>query len=151
MDPLPGFHVRQVGTGYGDMHAVVDPETIRPLPWLAGSVLVLCDLLPWTASRSRSPRRILRRQLERAAGLGLVIKCATELEFYLFRDSFEQAAAKGWQGLVPHADTVEDYQLLQTSGDEYVIGRMRSQMLEAGIPIEFLQRRGRRPASTRST
>ena len=84
-----------------------------------------------------SPRQILRRQLERAAGRGLVVKCATELEFYLFRESFEEAAAKGWQDLSPHADTIEDYQLLQTSRDEYIIGRIRNEMLQAGIPIEF--------------
>ena len=138
MTPLPGFAFAGWDTGYGDLHAVVDPQTVRPLPWLPGSVLVLCDLLTMEGQPVEvSPRRILRRQIERAAGLGLEIKCATELEFYLFRDSFEEAAAKHWHGLVPHAGTVEDYQLLQTSADEYVIGRVRRQMLEAGIPVEF--------------
>jgi glutamine synthetase len=138
MTPLPGFAFAGWDTGYGDVHAVVDPQTVRPLPWLPGSVLVLCDLLTMGGEPVEvSPRRILRRQIERAAGLGLEIKCATELEFYLFRDSFDEAAAKRWHGLVPHAGTVEDYQLLQTSADEYVIGRVRRQMLEAGIPIEF--------------
>ena len=138
MTPLPGFEFAGWETGYGDLHAVVDPRTVRPLPWLPGSVLVLCDLFTMEGEPVEvSPRRILRRQIERAAALGVEIKCATELEFYLFRDSFAEAAAKHWQGLVPHASTVEDYQLLQTSGDEYVIGRVRSQMLEAGIPIEF--------------
>ena len=138
MTPLPGFEFAGWDTGYGDLHAVVDPQTVRPLPWLPGSVLVLCDLLTMEGQPVEvSPRRILRRQIERAAGLGLEIRCATELEFYLFRDSFEEAAAKHWHGLVPHAGTVEDYQLLQTSADEYVIGRVRRQMLEAGIPVEF--------------
>ena len=92
-------------TGYGDLHAVVDPQTVRPLPWLPGSVLVLCDLLTMDGEPVEvSPRRILRRQIERAAALGLEVKCATELEFYLFRDSFAEAAAKRWQGLVPHAE-----------------------------------------------
>ena len=84
-----------------------------------------------------SPRRILRRQIERAAAVGFEVKCATELEFYLFLDSFAEAADKRWHGLVPHTDTIEDYQLLQTSRDEYVIGRIRNQMVEAGIPVEF--------------
>jgi glutamine synthetase len=84
-----------------------------------------------------SPRRILRRQIERAAALGLEVKCATELEFYLFLDSFAEAAGKHWQGLSPHADTIEDYQLLQTSREEYLIGTIRNQMVEAGIPVEF--------------
>ena len=84
-----------------------------------------------------SPRRLLRRQIERAASPWTRIRCATELEFYLFRDSFTEAAAKRWRRLVPHAASIEDYQLLQTSREEYLIGRIRNQILEAGIPIEF--------------
>jgi glutamine synthetase len=138
MDPLPGYRFANWDSGYGDMKAVIDADTIRPLPWLEGSALVLCDLLTMEGEPVEvSPRQILRRQLERAAGRGLVVKCATELEFYLFRESFEEAAAKGWQDLSPHADTIEDYQLLQTSRDEYIIGRIRNEMLQAGIPIEF--------------
>ncbi|MGA7419815.1 MAG: glutamine synthetase family protein [Acidimicrobiales bacterium] len=138
MDPLPGYRFANWDSGYGDMNAVIDVDTIRPLPWLEGSALVLCDLSTMEGDPVEvSPRRILRRQLERARGHGLVVKCATELEFYLFRDSFEQAAAKGWRDLVPHADTIEDYQLLQTSHDEYIIGQIRNQMLQADIPIEF--------------
>jgi len=138
MQPLPGYDFADWETGYGDLNAVVDPDTVRLLPWQPGSVLVLCDLLTMAGEPVEvSPRRILRRQLERAAAHGLEIKCATELEFYLFRDSFDEAADKGWRGVVPHSDTIEDYQLLQTSREEYVIGRIRNQMIEAGIPVEF--------------
>ena len=134
----PGYRFANWETGYGDLHAVIDPQTVRPLPWLPGSALVLCDLLTLEGEPVEvSPRRILRRQLERAAGHGLEIKCATELEFYLFLDSFAEAADKHWQDLAPHADTIEDYQLLQTSREEYIIGKIRNQMVEAGIPIEF--------------
>ncbi len=138
MVPLPGYHFANWDTGYGDLHAVIDPQTVRPLPWLPGSALVLCDLLTLAGEPVEvSPRQILRRQLERAAAHGLEVKCATELEFYLFIDSFAEAAGKHWQGLVPHADTIEDYQLLQTSREEYIIGKIRNQMVEAGIPVEF--------------
>jgi glutamine synthetase len=138
MVPLPGYTFANWDTGYGDLNAVVDPQTVRILPWVPGSVLVLCDLLTMDgAAVDVSPRRILRRQLERAAGRGLEIKCATELEFYLFRDSVAEAAAKRWRQLVTHSDSIEDYQLLQTSREEYVIGPIRNQMLEAGIPVEF--------------
>jgi len=138
MEPLPGYDFANWDTGYGDLNAVIDPGTLRLLPWLPGSVLVLCDLETMDGAPVEvSPRRILRRQLERAAAHGLDIRCATELEFYLFRDSFTEAAAKRWHGIVPHADTIEDYQLLQTSRDEYVIGRIRNQMIEAGLPVEF--------------
>jgi len=138
MDPLDGYRFANWEGGYGDLHAVIDPHTVRPLPWLPGSVLVLCDLLTMDGDPVEvSPRRILRRQLERAAEHGLEIKCATELEFYLFLDSYAEASEKHWHGIRPHADTIEDYQLLQTSRDEYIIRQVRNQMLEAGIPIEF--------------
>ncbi|MGO8871731.1 MAG: glutamine synthetase family protein [Acidimicrobiales bacterium] len=136
--PLPGYRFANWDTGYGDLHAVVDPRSVRPLPWVPGSALVLCDLLTMAGEPVEvSPRRILRRQIERAASHGLEVKCATELEFYLFLDSFAEAAGKRWHGLAPHSDTIEDYQLLQTSREEYVIGRIRNQMIEAGIPVEF--------------
>jgi glutamine synthetase len=138
MTPLPGYTFADWESGYGDLHAVIDPTSLRPLPWTPGSVMVLCDLLTLDGEPVEvSPRRILRRQVERAEALGFEIRCATELEFYLFRDSFAEAADKRWYGLVPHADTIEDYQLLQTAGDEYIIGRIRNQMVEAGIPVEF--------------
>ena len=138
MDPLPGYRFASWETGYGDLNAVIDPQTVRPLPWLPGSALVLCDLLTMEGEPVEvSPRRILRRQLERAAGHGLEVKCATELEFYLFLDSFAEAAGKHWHDLAPHTDTIEDYQLLQTSREEYIIAKVRNQMVEAGIPVEF--------------
>ncbi len=138
MEPLPGYQLASWETGYGDLHARIDPKTLRPLPWLPGSAFVLCDLFTTSGEPVEvSPRRMLRRQIERAAELGLEVRCATELEFYLFTDSYAEASAKRWHGLVPHADTIEDYQLLQTSRDEYVIGRIRRQMVEAGLPIEF--------------
>ena len=138
MTPLPGYQFANWDSGYGDLHAVIDPQTVRPLPWTPGSALVLCDLMTMDGAPVEvSPRRILRRQLDRASAHGLEIKCATELEFYLFLDSFAEAAGKHWHGLVPHADSIEDYQLLQTSREEYIIGQIRNQMVEAGIPIEF--------------
>ncbi len=69
--------------------------------------------------------------------LGLDIRCATELEFYLFRETFEEASAQGWRDLHPHVSTIEDYQLLQTSREEYVLRRIRNEMVAAGIPVEF--------------
>ncbi|HEY1989399.1 MAG TPA: glutamine synthetase family protein [Acidimicrobiales bacterium] len=138
MEPLPGYRFANWDNGYGDLHGVIDPHTVRSIPWLPGSALVLCDLLTLDGEPVEvSPRRILQRQLERAAEHGLEIKCATELEFYLFLDTYAEATAKHWRGIIPHADTIEDYQLLQTSRVEPIIGQIRNQMLTAGIPIEF--------------
>jgi glutamine synthetase len=138
MVPLPGYRFANWENGYGDLAAVPDSSTVRILPWLEGTAMVLCDLKTTNGSPVEvSPRQILRRQIERAAERGLGVMAATELEFFLFMDSFAEAAAKGWQNLVPHTDTIEDYQLLQTSREEYILRRVRNEMTAAGIPVEF--------------
>jgi len=138
MSPLPGYEFANWDSGYGDVNARADYSTIRALPWLQGSAIVLCDVFDMSgAAVEVSPRRILRRQIERAAERGLRVRCATELEFYLFAETFEEASAKRWNGLVPHSSTIEDYQLLQTSREEYVLRRIRNEMVAADIPVEF--------------
>lgn len=138
MDPLPGYRFTGWDAGYGDVTAVPDPDTVRLLPWLGASALVLCDLTAGDGSPVEvSPRRILQRQIERATEHGLEVRCATELEFYLFADSYEEATHKGWRDLRTHASGIEDYQLLQTSREEHVLRRVRNEMLESEIPIEY--------------
>ncbi len=138
MNPLPGYRFTNWDTGYGDFVARPDWSTARRIPWLEGTALVICDLTDEHGTPVEvSPRRILRRQLERAAERGLRVSSATELEFFLFLDSFEEASARRWQGLTPHTSTIEDYQLMQTAREEYVLRRIRNEMLAAGIPVEF--------------
>jgi glutamine synthetase len=138
MTPLPGYRFANWDSGYGDLTVTPDERTVRMLPWLDGTALVLGDLFDREgAPVAVSPRRILQRQVERAAERGLTVRCATELEFYLFRDSYEDAAARRWQGMTPHSSTIEDYQLLQTSREEYVLRRVRNEMRQARIPVEF--------------
>jgi glutamine synthetase len=138
MTPLPGYRFANWDTGYGDVVCHPDFATARRIPWLEGTAWVIADLSDGSGAPVEvSPRQILRRQLERAAERGLRVLAATELEFYLFRDSYEEAAAKGWRGLEPHTSTIEDYQLLQTSREEYILRRIRNEMIGAGIPVEF--------------
>ncbi len=138
MTPLPGYRFANWDQGYGDMVVRPDYGTARLLPWLPGTAMVIGDLTDEQGDPvAVSPRQILRAQLARAAERGLSVLAATELEFFLFKDSYEEAAAKGWQGLVPHTSTIEDYQLLQTSREEYILGRVRNEMLAADIPVEF--------------
>ena len=137
MQPLPGYRFTNWDTGYGDLLVAPDYSTTRRLPWLPGTAMVLGDLYGADGQPVEvSPRRVLRRQIERAAERGLLVRCATELEFFLFEDSFEEAARKGWRDLVPHTSTIEDYQLLQTSREEYILRRIRNEMIAARIPIE---------------
>ena len=85
-----------------------------------------------------SPRRILQRQVERAAAARLHAACSRrELEFFLFRESLDEAAAKGYANLTPHSHVIEDYHILQTTRDEYLIRPIRNGMDGAGVPVEF--------------
>ena len=138
MTPLPGYRFANWDTGYGDVVCRPDYATARRIPWLDGSAMVIADLTDTEGEPVEvSPRQILRRQLERAAERGLRLCSATELEFFLFRESYEEADAKGWKGLTPHTSTIEDYQLLQTTREEYIVRRIRNEMRAAGIPVEF--------------
>jgi glutamine synthetase len=139
MTPLPGYQFANWEQGYGDVLCRPDLDTLRTIPWLDKTALVLCDLFDSTtgAAVEVSPRQVLRRQVERAAALGFTVKCASELEFYLFRESYEEAQAKGYADLAYHAPFVQDYHVLQTTRDEYLIRDIRNGMDAAGVPVEF--------------
>jgi glutamine synthetase len=139
MEPLPGYAYASWDTGYGDLKAVPDMTTLRRIPWLEKTALVICDVLDEETNEpvEVAPRQILRRQLERATAAGYTVKTGSELEFYLFRDSFEEAAGKGYRGVEPHSTYIMDYHILQTSKDEYIIRAIRNGMDAAGVPVEF--------------
>ena len=138
MQPLPGYRFASWDSGYGDIVAIPDMSTLRRVPWIEGSAMVICDVVNTQGTPVEvAPRRILGRQIERARALGLDVRCATELEFYLFCETFEEAAANGWRDLHTHVSTIEDYQVLQTSRQEYILRRIRNEMVGADIPVEF--------------
>ena len=139
MNVLPGYAFASWDQGYGDMAAQPDLATIRTIPWLEKTALVLCDLLDEEtgAPVEVSPRRILQRQVEHAAAAGFTLNFASELEFFVFRDSLEEAAAKDYTNLTPHSLVVEDYHILQTTRDEYLIRDIRNGIDGAGVPVEF--------------
>jgi glutamine synthetase len=139
MTPLPGYELTSWEQGYGDFVCVPDLATLRKVPWLDKTALVLCDLVEAGGGEAVeiSPRRILRRQVERAAAAGYTIKCGSELEFFLFRDSYDEALAKGFSELQYHSSFIEDYHILQTTRDEYLIRQIRNGMQAAGVPVEF--------------
>src|SRR5262249_48836061 len=111
MNVLPGYTFANWEQGYGDMAALPDLATIRVIPWLDRTALVLCDLLDEEtgAPVEVSPRRILQRQVERAAAAGFHLNFASELEFFLFRESLDEAAAQDYARLTPHSLVIEDY------------------------------------------
>jgi glutamine synthetase len=139
MTPLPGYEFANWEQGYGDVALRPDPATIREIPWLEATALVVCDALDEETGEpvEVSPRRILQRQVERASALGFTVMLAPELEFFVFRESLEEAAAKGYGGLTPHSEVIEDYHILQTTRDEYLIRAIRNGVDGAGVPVEF--------------
>jgi glutamine synthetase len=139
MTPLPGYRYANWEQGYGDFSARPDLATIRLVPWLEKTALVMCDLVDEQtgAPVEVSPRRILRRQLERAAERGYQVKIGSELEFFLFKETYSEAAAAHYRALTPHSDWIEDYHILQTTRDEYLIRQIRNGMDAAGVPVEF--------------
>jgi glutamine synthetase len=137
MEPLPGFTLTSWERGYGDMKLVPDLASLRLIPWLPRTALVFCDVYAEDgAPIEEAPRWILRRQVERAAALGYVVKTAAELEFYCFRESFAAARAKRYRDLTPVSDYVEDYHILQTSREEPLIRAIRNGMEGADVPVE---------------
>jgi glutamine synthetase len=139
MTVLPGFRYANWEQGYGDVALQPDLATVRRIPWLDATALVMCDALDEETGEpvEVSPRRILQRQVERAASLGYTMMFASELEFFMFKESLDEAAAKGFADLTPHSNVVEDYHILQTTRDEYVIRAIRNGVDGAGIPVEF--------------
>lgn len=138
-NPVPGYEFASYDLGYGDMLARPDWDTIRVTPWTPRTALVICDLVDTSDGEpiEVAPRQVLRRQVEAAAAMGFVPKIGSEIEFYLFHDSYDAAHDKGYRGLRPHSAWVQDYSVLQTSRDEYVIGDIRRGLQAAGVPVEF--------------
>ncbi len=137
MEPLPGFATASWNSGYQDMKAKPDLATLRRIPWLEKTALVMCDLLTEEGKPVIvSPREILKRQLARAAKMGYRVKTASELEFYLYTDTYEGAGKKHFHDLDPVSAYLEDYHILQTTKEEPIIQTIRNGMEGAGIPVE---------------
>lgn len=134
-----GFRAMNWETGYGDFLAIPDWTTLRSIPWLERTALVLCDACDARTNKqvAIAPRRILQCQVERFTTLGLSPQMATELEFYVFRESYEQAHTTNYTSLTPIGWFNEDYQLLQATRAEPLYRRFRNEMTAADIPIEF--------------
>jgi glutamine synthetase len=137
--PIPGFRWASYDQGYGDMRGVVDPTTIRYLPWIDRTALVIVDLVDVDTAEpvAVSPRATLQAQVARAAERGLVPMIGSEVEFYLFKEAFDEAHAADYRNLTSNSPYLEDYHILQTSKEEDVLGAIRRGLRAAGMPVEF--------------
>ena len=137
MTTVQGYRSSNWETGYGDYVLKPDLSTLRRVPWLEGTALVLGDLLDHHHHPvPHSPRAILKRQVDRARAMGFNAMMATELEFYLFENSYESLRDNNFTGLKPVSAYNEDYHIFQTTKEEGVMRAIRNGLYAAGIPIE---------------
>jgi len=133
-----GYAATSWEKGYGDYVMKPDLSTLRPVSWLDGTAMVLCDVLDHHthAPVPHSPRAILKRQVERLAAMGYEAMMATELEFFLFAQSYDEIRKGGFRDLQPISGYNEDYHLFQTTKEEAVMRRVRNGLYDAGVPVE---------------
>lgn len=138
MATIDGYKASSWVKGYGDYVMKPDLTTLRPMPWLPGTVMCLCDVIDHHthAPVPHDPRAMLKTQIARLEGLGLTPIMATELEFFLFNGTHDQIARDGWQVLQTISHYNEDYDIFQSSKEEPILRPVRNALYTMGIPIE---------------
>ncbi|GHB62554.1 glutamine synthetase [Streptomyces viridiviolaceus] len=137
MNTVDGYAMSSWDRGYGDFAMHPDPATLRRVPWNEGTAMVVADLA-WNDGTPvvAAPRQILRRQLERLADHGCTAQVGTELEFIVFRDTYERAWDANYRGLTPANQYNIDYSVLGTGRIEPLLRRIRNEMAGAGLTVE---------------
>ncbi len=138
MNTPDGFALMNWESGYGDW--IADPlwDTMRVVPWLEKTAIVLSDTVDHHGHEIPvSPRTILKKVVAKATAMGFSVMAGSEFEYYLLTDTYEQAYEKGFVGLERFGKYNEDYHLLQATKGEPIHGKLRNLMTEAGIPVEF--------------
>ena len=138
METVPGYAATSWAAGYGDYVMRPDLATLRRIPWLEGTALVLADVLDHHthAEVPHSPRAMLRRQVARLREAGLQAMMASELEFFLFANSYGDLHAAGYRGMAPVSPYNEDYHIFQTTKEEEVMRAIRTGLNAAGVAVE---------------
>jgi glutamine synthetase len=138
MEPVQGYSFANWELGYGDVHLVPDLNTLRSASWLDKTALVLCDVKSekTNALIPVAPRSILRKQIDAAQRAGYRPFAASELEYYLFQNSYRQAAAAGYRELEPAGWYLEDYHILQGTRTEGFTAAVRHHLKHSGVPVE---------------
>jgi len=137
MDPLDGFQIANWDKGFGDFEMRPDLSTLRVLPWQAGTALVICDAMHADGHRVvEAPRSVLRQQIDALAKKGLTAAVASELEFFLFNQSYHDAFTSDYRNLTASSDYRIDYHIMQPTRDETLLRLVRNSMATARVPVE---------------
>ncbi len=137
MNTVDGYAMSSWEKGYGDFVMRPDLSTLRMVPWHEATAMCLADLV-WEDDSDvvASPRQVLRKQLARLAERGWTANASTELEFMIFKDSYDEAFAKDYRGLIPANNYNVDYSMLGTARVEPLLRRIRNSMQSAGLKVE---------------
>src|SRR5665213_2342155 len=138
MEPVPGYAAANWAKGYGDFVLKPDLTSLRPIPWLEGTALVLADVLDHHdhSPIPHSPRAILKQQIARLDAMKMRAFFASELEFYLFDESYEAIHAKAYRDPKTSGYYIQDYHVFQTTKEEPVMRAVRNGLQQAGIAVE---------------
>jgi glutamine synthetase len=137
MEPQDGFKLANWESGFGDFEMRPDHATLRPLPWHPATALVFCDFLHHDGKPvEEAPRSLLRKQIERWKEKKFDCCIASELEFFLFNQTYPEAFAADYRNLTPSSDYRIDYHTMQPARDEPLMRQIRNQMCAAGVPVE---------------
>lgn len=133
-----GYAATSWAKGYGDYTLRPDLSTLRPVPWLEGTAMVLCDVLDHHGHEpvAHAPREVLKRQIARAGAMGFTPMMGTELEFFLYHGTHDEIAAGGFRDLRPISHYNEDYHIFQTTKEEPVMRPIRNHLRAMGVPVE---------------
>ena len=133
-----GYASTSWSSGYGDYMMKPDLGTLRPVPWIEGTAMCLCDVLDHHTHMPVpfSPREVLKTQIAKAEAMGFSSIMATELEFFLFQGTHDAIAENGFRELKPISNYNEDYHIFQTSKEEHVMRPIRNYLRQMGIPVE---------------
>ncbi|MBM3834686.1 MAG: glutamine synthetase [Verrucomicrobia bacterium] len=137
MDPMDGFKIANWEKGFGDFEMRPDLSTIRILPWQTAAALVICDYHHHDGKIvDEAPRSVLQSQVDRVAKLKLVCNIASELEFFLFNNTYHQASQAVYRNLTPASDYRIDYHTMQPAREEHLMRAIRNMMGAARVPVE---------------
>ncbi len=138
MEPIPGYEYTNWNSGYGDFHLVPDVATMRVATWLDRTAIVICDVLDEATHEAvvEAPRGLLRQQIDQLAKLGCTAMAGSEVEYYIFRNSYRDAAARKHTDLEAAGWYIEDYHTLQGSRVEDINAAARRHLSQSGIEVE---------------
>jgi glutamine synthetase len=138
MEPIPGYKFANWELGYGDFHCVPDLQTLRVASWLDKSALVVCDVYNEKTHQqvSVAPRSILNQQVDAAAKMGYLALASSELEYFIFKETYESAHDKHYAALKPFGNYIEDYHILQGGREEVLNAAARKHLTSSGVPVE---------------